>query len=188
MDDECKLFVNDAFFFIILLFFDSLTWNDWNMISFPPQRYCFFYEYVHINAEKCFSENSFMKILLVYTIIQFMQLCRNCSLWQIAVPIIISNGNPIACEGSGDFSFCLWTPLLFVAQIFRCKGMKPSSDGLGFHCQQAKIFLIISWWAYFRQLATHLPIVMRRTATFCGHRKINSRTARSKGSKPKGKN
>ena len=40
------------------------------------------------------------------------------------------------------------------------------------------------FWNY---METHLPIVMRRTATFCGHRKINSRTARSKGSKPKGK-
>ena len=33
----------------------------------------------------------------------------------------------------------------------------------------------------------HLPIVMRRSATFVGHRKIKPRTARSKGSKPRGK-
>ena len=33
----------------------------------------------------------------------------------------------------------------------------------------------------------HLPIVMRRSATFVGHRKIDPRTARSKGSKPRGK-
>ena len=34
-------------------------------------------------------------------------------------------------------------PLLSVlGTIFRCKGMKPSSDDLGFHCQQAKIFLL----------------------------------------------
>lgn len=33
----------------------------------------------------------------------------------------------------------------------------------------------------------HLPIVMRRSATFVGHRKIKPRTARSIGSKPRGK-
>ncbi len=36
-------------------------------------------------------------------------------------------------------------PLLAVlGKIFRCKGMKPLSDGLGIHCQQAEIFLIIA--------------------------------------------
>ena len=34
-------------------------------------------------------------------------------------------------------------PLLSVlGMIFRCKGMKPPSDGLGIHCQQAEIFLL----------------------------------------------
>ena len=31
-----------------------------------------------------------------------------------------------------------------LGMIFRCKGMKPLSDGLGIHCQQAEIFLIIA--------------------------------------------
>ena len=36
-------------------------------------------------------------------------------------------------------------PLLAVlGKIFRCEGMKPLSDGLGIHCPQAEIFLIIA--------------------------------------------
>ena len=74
---------------------------------------------------------------------EMTHLCRN--------PQTVGRGSarrfPVIVPKAAPQGFLRWhcQPLLAVlGKIFRCKGMKPLSDGLGIHCQQAEIFLIIA--------------------------------------------